>query len=116
MFGYLEGPANPLVKATLGKGVKERLMDNSSLAAKKAFQEQYDAVLEEQKELINKGEVAFREMQQKHRQEVETATERREKLEVQATDIDQKKQAQIDQLTKTGKTPRPLTISSLQRS
>jgi len=59
MFGYLEGPASPLVRATVGSGVKGRLMDNFSPAAKKVFQEQYDAVLAEQKELATKGEAAF---------------------------------------------------------
>jgi hypothetical protein len=104
MFGYLEGPAKPLVKATLGTGVKDRLMENFSAAAKKAFQEQYDAVLEEQKELSTKGEIAFREMQEKHRQEAEAAADRRAKLEAETTDVDQKKQAQIDQLTRQWET------------
>jgi hypothetical protein len=75
-------------------------MDNFSPAAKKVFQEQYDAVLAEQKELSTKGEAAFREMQLKHRQEVDAATDRRAQLEAQAADTDKKKQAQIDQLTK----------------
>jgi hypothetical protein len=100
MFGYIEGPAKPLVKATLGKGVKDRLMYNFSAAAKKSFNEQYDAVLEEQKELIDKGEDAFREKQAKHREEIEAAAERRAKLEAQTTEAEQKKQVQIDQLTK----------------
>jgi len=100
MFGYLEGPAKPLVKATLGRGVKDRLLDNFSVAAKKVFQEQYDAVLEEQKELVTKGEAAFHEMQQKHRQEVEEAADRRAKLDAQTKEADKTKAAQIAELKK----------------
>jgi hypothetical protein len=100
MFGYLEGPAKPLVKATVGRGVKDRLLDNFSVAAKKIFQQQYDAVLEEQKELVTKGEAAFHELQDKHRQDVEEAADRRAKLDAQAKDNDKTKQAQIAELKK----------------
>jgi hypothetical protein len=100
MFGYLEGPAKPLVKATLGTGVKDRLMANFSAAAKNAFNEQYHAVLEEQKELAHEGEDAFRKMQAKHLEDIDAADERRAKLEAQTTEIEHKKRALIDELTK----------------
>jgi hypothetical protein len=100
MFGYLEGPAKPLVKATLGAGVKDRLMANFSAAARQAFQEQYDAVLEEQKELSEKGEAAFRKKQADIQQEIDEVADRRAKLAAQATESEQQKQAAIDQLTK----------------
>ena len=100
MFGYLEGPAKPLVKATLGKGVKDRLMNNFSVSAKKAFDDQYNAVLEQQKELIEKGEGALREKQAKQQAEIAAAAEHRAKLEAQTTEVEQKKQVQVDQLTK----------------
>lgn len=100
MFGYLEGPAKPLVKATLGKGVKDRILNSFSAAAKQAFQEQYNAVLEVQKELVDKGEDAFREKQAKIQKEIEDVAERRAELEAQTTASEQQKQAQIDQLTK----------------
>ena len=100
MFGYVEGPAKPLVKATWGKGAKDRVVSNFSAAAKMAFQEQYDAVLEQHKVLVEKGEDAFREKQAKHREEIATASERRAKLEAQATETEQKKRGEIDQLTK----------------
>jgi hypothetical protein len=100
MFGYLEGPAKPLVKATLGKGVKDRLLENFSAAARQAFQEQYDAVLEEQKELIDNGEDAFRKKQADVQKEIEDVAKRRAELEAQTAESAQQKQAQIDQLTK----------------
>jgi hypothetical protein len=106
MFGYLEGPAKPLVKATLGAGVKDRLLANFSVAAKKVFQDQYDAVLAEQKALVTKGEAAFRQVQQKHQQELDAAADRRAKLEEKTADADKKKQDQIDDLKKQWETAR----------
>jgi hypothetical protein len=100
MFGYLEGPAKPLVKATMGKGVKEHLLASISPAAQKVFAEQYTAVLDEQQELIDKGEAAFRELQAKHRAASEAAVEQTAKLEAARTQAAETKQASINRLTK----------------
>jgi hypothetical protein len=100
MFGYLEGPAKPLVKATVGKGAKDRLLVNFSNAARKAFQDQYDAVLEEHKVLVEKGEGALRDKQTKHREELSAADERRAKLDAETKDSEQEKKDRIDQLRK----------------
>lgn len=100
MLGYIEGPAKQMVKATLGKGIKERLLTDFSPAAKQAFMAQYDAVQEEHKELIEKGEEAFLEMQSNHREAKDAADERRAQLEAQKWETEQQKQAQIDQIAK----------------
>jgi len=107
MFGYLEGPAKPLVKATLGKGVKQHLLSNFSAAARRAFDEQYEAVVAEQRELTTKGEAAFKKLQAKHREELEAATARRTALESEKAKTDEEKLVAIARLTKQWNSQRP---------
>ncbi len=81
MVGYLEGPAKPLVKATLGRTIKTRLLADLTPAGKQAFDEQYALVQEEYETLTKKGEAALRELQAKHLENAKKLADRRTKIE-----------------------------------
>jgi hypothetical protein len=92
-FGYLEGPAKPIVKETIGAGVKARVLKQLSPEHRKLFDEQYQMVQAEYRELTTNGEKAFEELRAKNQTLSQDADKQRATLVAEQ----QKVEAQLEQ-------------------
>jgi hypothetical protein len=80
-FGYLEGPGRPLFRSTLGEGIKDRVLMNLSIAQRRVFDQHYQMVEAEHRELIASGEKALEATRAKTQAEAKRAAEQKARLD-----------------------------------